>query len=199
MGAGLLLLGWRWWSRSRRTRHLLLGVGITAIVLRVLEIMVHCSPASSRADAVLSWVCVAGYGLLLTRFSRLRPRWIAVPVTIVLALPVWFASLVLPLTELFDRTPPAVAQLGSGLYSERRRIETSPVAVNGAEFNIYSRLGWAPFLRRRHQTARLFDTQCNTAAMYAVLLPGNRMVRVTCPDWPRHAPTKDYTAVVPLS
>ena len=197
-GVGLLVLRWRWATLSQGARRLLLGLAITVIVIRLLEIGLHCSPGSFRADAILSWMCVAGYGLGLVRFSLVRPRWITAPVCVVLALPVCFASLVLPLTELFDRTPPALAQLGNGLYSERRRIETSPVAVNGAEFNIYSRPAWAPFLRRQRQTARLFDTQCNTSAMYAVLLPGNRTVRVTCPDWPGHTPSRDHSAVVPL-
>lgn len=198
VGAGLLLLRRRWPTLSRGARGVLIGVAAAAIGLRMLSFALHCSPASFRVDAVLSWLCIAGYGLMLVRFSLIRPRWITVFVCVVLALPVCFASLILPLTELFDRKPPTVAQLGNGLWSERRRIETSPVAVNGAEFDIYSRPSWVPFLRRQRETARLFDTQCNTSAMYAELLPGNRMVRVTCPDWPGHTPAMDHTAVVPL-
>lgn len=198
VGAGLLLLRWRWSTLSRGARHLLLSLAVTAIVIRMLEVALHYSPAFFRVDAMLSWVCIAAYGVLLVRFSLVRPRWLTLPVSVVLALPVCFASLVLPLTELFDRTPPAVVEIGNGFWSERRRIETSPVAVNGAEFDIYSRPAWAPFLRRQRETARLFDTQCNTSAMYAVLLPGNRLVRVTCPDWPGHTPHMDHSAVVPL-
>ena len=198
VGVGLVLIGWRWWSFSRAARRLMLGVAVTAIALRMMEMAFHCSPASFRVDAMLCWFSTVGYGLLLVRFSLLRPRWLTIPVAAVLALPVCSATLVLPLTEVFDRTPPTVAQIGGGLYSVRRRIETSPVAVNGAEFDIYSRPAWAPFLRRQRETARLFDTQCDTSAMYAVLLPGNRAVRVTCPDWPGHSPTRDHSAVVSL-
>ncbi len=198
VGIGLLLLRWRWMTLSRSVRHLLISLAIMAVIVRLLELGLRCSTASFRVDAFLSWLCIAGYGLVLVRFSLVRPRWISVPVCVVLALPVCFASFVLPLTELFDRTPPTVAQLGNGLYSERRRIETSPVAVNGAEFDIYSRPAWAPFLRRQRETTRLFDTQCDTSAMYAELLPGSRMVRVTCPDWPGHRPARDHSALVPL-
>ena len=194
----LLVLRGRWWRLSRTTRGLLLGFAVAAMMLRILGMALRCSPASFRVDAALSWMCIAGYGLVLLRFSLMRPRWLAVPVSCVLALPVLAASVLLPLTELFDRTPPTVVDIGNGLYSVRRRIDTSPVAVNGAQFDIYSRLGWAPFLRRRRETARLFDTQCNTSAIYAVLLPGNRSVRVTCPDWPGHIPPRDHSAVVPL-
>lgn len=196
--AGLLVLRSRWSGLPRNARWVLLGVAAMGIGLRLLSLVLHCGPAAFRIDAVLSWMCVTGYGLLLMVFSLVRPRWITVPVCVVLALPAWSASLVLPLTELFDYAPRTVVKLGHGLYSECRRIETSPVAVNGAEFNIYSRPAWAPFLRRQRETARLFDTQCNTAAMYAVVLPGNRTVRVTCPDWPGHTPFVDHTAVVPL-
>lgn len=198
LAAALLLLRRRWWALTRTARGLLLGAGVASIALRGLSMALRCSPASFRVDAALSWMCIAGYGLLLVRFSVMRPRWLVGPVSVVLALPVFAASILLPLTELFDRTPPTVVQMGNGLYSERRRIETSPVAVNGAEFDIYSRPAWAPFLRCRRETARLFDTQCDTSAMYAVLLPGNRTVRVTCPDWPGHTPAMDHSAVVPL-
>ncbi len=198
LAAALLLLRRRWWMLSHLARRVLLSAAVVALALRALGLVLNYSPASFRMDALLSWLCIAGYGLMLVRFSLMRPRWLAVPVSIVLALPVLAASVLLPLTELFDHTQPTVADMGGGLYSERRRIETSPVAVNGAEFNIYSRPAWTPFLRRRRQTARLFDTQCNTSAIYAVLLPGSRTVRITCPDWPGHVPSMDHSAIVPL-
>ncbi len=198
VAAALLVLRRRWLTLSPVVRGVLLGTAITAIALRLLSIVLRLSPAYFRIDALLSWMCIVGYGVLLARFSLLQPRWLTALVSLVLAVPVGFASLVLPLTELFDVAPPAVTQMGYGLYSERRLLLTSPVSVNSVEFDIYSRPAWAPFLRRQRETARLFDTQCNTAATYAVLLPGHQAVRVTCPDWPGRTPALDYSAVVPL-
>ncbi len=192
-----LLLRWRWDSISRRAQQRILLAALIAMILRGLGLLTNYS-TSFRIEAALNWLCLAGYGILLARFSLMRPRWLTSTVGAILALPVLAATVLLPLTELFDRTPPLVAPIGNGLYSELRRIQTSPVAVDGAEFNIYSHPAWAPFLRRRRETARLFDTQCDTHAMYAVLQPGGRTVRVTCPEWPGHPAAEQHSVLLPL-
>lgn len=195
--AAILLLRWGWDGLSRAWQRAALVVAVVALSLRGLGLVTNYS-VSFRVDAAMYWMCLAGYGVLLARFTLIRPRWLTCSIGIVLAVPLLAATPFLPLTELFDTSPPVVAPVGSGLYSELRRIRTSPVSVDGAEFNIYSRPRWAPFLRRRRETARLFDTQCETSAMYAVLEPGGRSVRVTCPEWPDQPGTGGHSAVVPL-
>ena len=197
LAMAVLLLRSRWDRLSPRVRRTILIFAIAVLVLRGLGLVANFS-VSFRVDAAMYWMCLAGYGVLLARFSLARPRWLTSLIAVTLALPLLAATAFLPLTELFDQAAPSVARVGGDLYSELRRIRTSPVSVDGAEFNIYSRPAWAPFLRRRRQTARLFDTQCDTGAISAVLLPGGRSVRVTCPQWPGQPISAAHVAVVPL-
>ena len=197
LAVALGVLRWRWDRLPPMAQQWVLVTALFALLLHGVSSAVNLS-VSFRVDAALYWLSLAGYGVLLMRFTLMQPRWLTTSAGMVLAVPVLAATVLLPLTEIFDGTSPATAPLGNGLYSELRRIQTSPVAVNGAEFDIYSHPTWAPFLRRRRETARLYDTQCDTQAMYAVLQPGGRAVRITCPEWPGQQTGAEHTVVLPL-
>ena len=56
-------------------------------------------------NAVISWLAVASYELLILLFSRLSPRWLTSISAAILLIPLFAASILFPLTELFNPYP----------------------------------------------------------------------------------------------
>ncbi len=195
VSALVLLLRQRWWQLRPLTRRLALALSFAAIAMEGLLRSSGWSFSSNWANGVLYWAVILGYELLLARFSLMRPRWLTATIGLVLALPLLSASIFLPLGIVFDRTPHTVVPLGRGLYSERVRLNVSPIAVSGVDFDVYTRSRLLPFFRRRHQGARLYDTQCDTAETSATLQPDGKTLLVTCPPWPGQ-PAEDGRVVL---
>jgi len=63
-------------------------------------------------------------------------------------------------------------------------IDAITPGASGADIAVYRRLSWVPFLQRRVQGTRFFNTQCDASAAYAVLLADNYHLQMVCPALP---------------
>ncbi len=174
---------------------------VAFISLIVFSYVTKWTFISHRLYALLLWCGVAGYGLLLVRFSLESPRWLTSVIAIILFLPIFSSSIVLPLANLFIPSISTVATvpLGSSLFSVRSVIDRSPIAPSATDLKVYYRPRWLPMLQHERAGVRFFDTQCNGSASYAVLQPGHRTVLIACPPFPSDPPgTPPGGAIVPL-
>src|ERR1700730_476023 len=81
------------WSRvPPRLRFLLIRASVAVIILHGLFVVTKWTTTSDRSNVFLNWLVILAYELLVLLFSRLPPRWLSLPSTIILLIPL-FASL----------------------------------------------------------------------------------------------------------
>src|ERR1700730_7715581 len=101
------------WSRvPPRLRFFLIRASIAIIVLHSLFVLTKWTTTSDRLNVFINWLAIAGYELLVLLFSRLPPRWLTLPSTIILLIPLFASISVTPLPHLFE--PPARKNLSLG-------------------------------------------------------------------------------------
>src|SRR5271170_3507847 len=90
------------WSRlSPRTRRALRLSAGTIFVLFFLSFVSRWGPSSDRLNSVFYWSALLSYEFFVLLFTHLRPRWLTATIAVVLILPLFSASVFLPLTGLF--------------------------------------------------------------------------------------------------
>src|ERR1700730_17575668 len=105
------------WSRvPPRLRILLIRASIAIIILHGLFVLTKWNTTSDRLNAVINWMAVAGYELRVLLFSRLSPRWLTPPSTIILLVPLFASRILVPLTHVFEAAPHKDASLGDNLF-----------------------------------------------------------------------------------
>src|SRR5258705_659887 len=91
------------WSRvPPRLRFLLIRASIAIIVLHGVFVVTKWNTTSDRLNVLIIWLAIAGYELLVLLFSRLPPRWLTLPSTIILLIPLFATTILVPLTQIFD-------------------------------------------------------------------------------------------------
>ncbi|MDE3105848.1 MAG: hypothetical protein KGK08_11800 [Acidobacteriota bacterium] len=161
-----------------------LGVLYAPVLLFGLFSALRLQFVSPLLDTLLLWASLNGYLFLVVSLTRLRPRLLSAGVACILLAPLLSASLLLPLTALFDTHPPVTVWLDSRYVSERYAVDRGGYGSNAADLKIFRRSPWLPTLQRHIVTARFVQTQCDAAHSFAELLPDRSRVLLHCPALP---------------
>jgi hypothetical protein len=177
------------WSRvPPQLRFFLIRASIAIIIVHGLFVVTKWTTTSDRLNAVINWMAVAGYELLVLLFSRLSPRWLTLPSTIVLLIPLFASSILVPLTHVFEEAPHKNASLGDNLFSEVSPWSNVEGGNKGVDVVIYYSPPFAPFFRHKLQTIPFNDQECDSFAASAVAFPAKKVVLGHCPNWPSQTP-----------
>jgi hypothetical protein len=193
-----VLLRIRWPRLSRRLRRVLIASAMSAILLQVLIHVIKWSPNSDRAYRLLSWAAIAGYVFLMILWTRVSPRWLTTLCAVILILPLLGPTLLFPLASLFATPAPLDTQLTDTLFSEILHWRSAFGGTSGVDVGVYYRPVWAPFIRHSGEQVRLYDNQCNTAAVSVVLSADHKRAMVSCPPWPGQPTEQSYDLILPV-
>ncbi len=186
------------WSRvPARLRFFLIRASLAMIILHALFVVTKWTTTSDRLNVLVNWLAIAGYELLVLLFSRLSPRWLTLPSTIILLIPLFASSILGPLTYLFDSASHQNVPLGDHLFYEIDPWKNAGGGSKGVDVIIYYRPPFAPFLRRKVQGTPFNDRECNSRAASAIAFPAKKTVLCRCPNWPSQS-TGTVDKVLPL-
>jgi hypothetical protein len=186
------------WSRvPQRLRFFLIRASIAMIVLHALFVVTKWTTISDRLNVLINWLAIAGYELLVLLFSRLPPRWLTLPSTIILLIPLFASSILGPLTDIFDPASHKTLPLGDHLYYEINPWTNAGGGNNGVDVVIYYRPPFAPFIRHKLQSIPFNDQECNSRAAFAIAFPAKKTVLGRCPNWPSQ-PAGTLDKLLPL-
>jgi hypothetical protein len=180
----VILLRVFWLRIPAKLRYLLLRAAIAILLLQILSTVTKWTTTSDHLNALFYAAAVASYELLLLLFARLRPRWLTSLSSVVLLIPVFSFSILFPLTSLFNPPPPPPISLGDHLFYEKLPWDTGDPATDGADFFIFYKPPFAPFLRHKIKRPTLSNVQCNVAAASIAFEPDRKSLRIDCPPWP---------------
>jgi hypothetical protein len=176
------------WSRvPPRLRFLLIRASVAVIILHGLFVVTKWTTTSDRLNVFINWLAIAAYELLVLLFSRLPPRWLTLPSTIILLIPLFASLSVIPLTHLFEPPARKNLSLGDHLFYEVSPWSNPGGGNKGVDVIIYYRPPFAPFLRHKLQSIPFNDQECNSRAASAVTFPTKKTVLGRCPNWPSQA------------
>jgi hypothetical protein len=194
----ILLLRIYWIRLPATVRVYLIRAAVFLIIVHVVFTVTRWGTASDRVNVMIKWSAIASYELLLLLFTRLHPRWLTSICGLILLVPIFASSVLLPLTSLFDPYTNKATSLGSDLSYQRIPWGSSPSANSGAEIVIYYQPRLAPFLRRDLLHTPFNNQQCNAGAVFAILEPDRKTVIARCPRWPSQGPgTEDRLLMLP--
>lgn len=181
------------WSRvPPRLKSILIRASIAMIVLHGLFVVTKWNTTSDRLNVLINWLAIAGYELLVLLFSRLSPRWLTLTSTIILLIPLFASSILIPLTHLFEPTSRKNLSLGDHLFYEISPWLNAGSGNEGVDVIIYYRPPFAPFIRHKIQSIPFNDQECNSRAASAIAFPAKKTVLGRCPNWPSQpAGTRD--------
>jgi hypothetical protein len=181
---GMVLLQIFWLRLPPRLRLFLIRASIAIIVLYGIFLVTKWSSTFDRLNVFVNWMVIASYELLVLRFSRMSPRWLTMPSTIILLIPLFASSVLLPLTPLFVPGSQAKVSLGDHLFYEVSPWTNVGGGNAGVNILIYYRPPFAPFLRRKLQSIPFNNQECNSTAASAIVFPARKIVLGRCPNWP---------------
>ena len=179
--AALVVLRFNWRRIPRKLELLLLVFAAMPVAIRLLFILTQWSTISPRFNAMLYWLAVAGYELMLVRFSLMRPRWLTSISAFILFLPIFGSTLLFPLTGIFDTEPPDISSIGDNYIVERNPWDAVIAGHAGFDLVVFYRPAYAPFLRHIVQRSSFSDEQCDSAAATATADSLHNLVHFRCP------------------
>ena len=94
----MLLLRIFWPRVPAGVRVYLIRVAVVLITIHIILTITKWETTSDHVNAVIKWLAVASYEMLLVLFTRLRPRWVTSLCSVILLVPVFASSILLPLT-----------------------------------------------------------------------------------------------------
>lgn len=190
----LLRFNWRRMS-SRAESWLLIGAAI-AVVLRFTFLVTQWSTVSIRFNALLCWLAVIGYELILARFSLMSPKWLTSISAIILVMPMLGATLLLPLTNIFETESSVVRSINKNYLLQRDPWDVAVVGKDGSDYGIYYRPTMAPFLRHMVQRSSLGSEQCNDKEVIVQIDALAKLVHLRCPG--HHGDADKVELTLPL-
>ena len=193
----MVLLRIFWRRVPPRLRFFLIRASIFVIVLHVLFVVTKWNTTSDRLNVFVNWLAIAGYELLVLLFSTLPPRWLTLPSTIILLIPLFASSILGPLTLIFDPDSHKKVSLDDHLFYQIDPWSDPGSGSKGVDVIIYYRPPLAPFLRRKVQSIPFNDRECDSRAASAIVSPARKIVIFSCPNWSSH-PTGILEKILPL-
>jgi hypothetical protein len=193
----MVLLRIFWARLPPPLRSFFIRASVAMIVLHAVFVVTKWNTTSDRLNILVNWLAIAGYELLILLFSRLSPRWLTVPSTIILMIPLFASTILGPLTDIFYPTSYKNVALGDHLFYEVDPWMNAGSGSEGVDVIIYYRPPFAPFLRRRVQTIPFNDRECNSRTAFAIAFPAKKTVVGRCPNWPSQS-TGTFDRVRPL-
>lgn len=177
----VLVLRLMWWRLPWWLRQGMLALAVLMVLLRVGFIATQWSMTSTRLNAVICWLAVAGYEVLLARFSLMRPQWLTTISALVLLVPLIGSTLLIPLTRVFDWSKADISQLSGPYILEKSPWDTDGAGNSGLDMIVFYRPRLIPFLRHNSQRASFGDDECDPQAATVQTDPEKRMVHFHCP------------------
>jgi hypothetical protein len=193
----MILLQIVWLRVPPRFRTFLIRASIAIIVIHVIFTATKWSTTSNRLNVIINWLAIIGYELLVLLFSRLSPRWLTIPSTAILLIPLFAASIVFPLTHLFEPGVNKKIPISDHLFYELNPWANTGRANSGVDVLIYYRPSFAPFLRHKLQTIPFNNQACNANAAFVIPGPTAKTVLARCPNWPSE-PAGSLDRLLPL-
>jgi len=179
----MLLLRIFWSGGPPRLRFAVLTVSISLVLLQSFFAATKWGTISDRLNVFIFWLAVAAYEFLVLFFSRLPPKWLTTLSAIILLIPVFASSIILPLTELFDPSSYKTVPVGDNLFYEVKPWGNTGGGRTGADLIISYRPPIAPFLRHKIRIIPFNDGECNSSAAIAIPFPSTKTVLGRCPGW----------------
>ena len=195
--AAMILLQIFWLRIPPRSRSFLIRTVIIFVIVHALFVVTKWTTTSDRLNVIINWIAIAGYELLILLFSRLSPRWLTIPSATILLIPLFAASIVFPLTHLFEPGSNKKILIADHLFYEIEPWANTGGGNAGINILIYYYPPFVPFLRHKLQSIPFNDHECNTNAAFALLGPHAKTVLGRCPHWPTE-PAGSFDKVVPL-
>jgi hypothetical protein len=195
--AAMILLQIFWLRIPSQVRSFLIRASILFIVLQCLSVVTKWSTTSNRLNDFINWLAIAGFELLVLLFSRLSPRWLTIPSAAILLIPLFAASVVFPLSRLFEPEGNRNIPINDHLFYQVNAWENTGGGNAGVDMLVYYRPPFAPFLRQKLQTIPFNDHECNTRAAFVIPGPNAKTVLGRCPNWPS-GPSEPLDKLMPL-
>jgi hypothetical protein len=194
----MLLLRIFWSLIPSRLRSGIMVVSVLLVLLQAFFAATRWGTTSDRLNVVINWLAVAAYELLVLLFSRLSPRWLTSLSALILLIPVFGASVMFPLTELFDTSSHKAVPIANNFFYQIKPWANAGNGNKGSDVIISYRPPFAPFLRHKVRTVSFNERQCNPNATVVVPTPAPETVLGRCPIGPAEsAGTVDK--LIPLS
>jgi hypothetical protein len=186
--AAMIVLRFFWWRLPGRLQTVLLWFGAISAVLPAISLVTKWSITSDHANTFVNWLAIAGYLLILMRFSLMRPQWLTSLCAFILVLPIFSSALLYPLTDFFHpRDMTAAFQIEGPYRGERTESEASTTSDSDCrifDIKIYYLPRFAPFLKHRLQRSSFNTLECEADRTTATVLHDSAEVQFHCPANP---------------
>jgi hypothetical protein len=177
----VLLLRLLWWRLPGWLGGAILAGAGAMVLFRLVSIASQWSMTSTRLNALVCWAAVAGYEILLARFSLMRPRWLTSISAVILLTPLVGPTLLIPLTRIFDWSPADITVLTSSYILEKSPWDTDGSGHSGVDMIVFYRPHLIPIFRHLAQRASFGDDECKPAQGSVQVDPKQRMAHFHCP------------------
>lgn len=185
-----------WFRIPARIERTLLRTAAAAVAIRFIFLITLWSTASFFFNGLLCWIAVAGYELLLIRFSLMRPRWLTSVSALILLLPMFGSTLLFPLTEIFNTEPTDIRPVAKDYLIQREPWNIQLSGKEGYDFAVLYQPSFAPFLRHVAQRSSFSQEQCNSKAVEVKVDPTAKLVHFRCPG--QDGPQNDINLTLPI-
>jgi hypothetical protein len=180
----VLLLRIFWLRIPAGFRAFLLRGAVAMVLLHLFFVATKWGTTSTRVNAIITWLAIAGYELLILLFSRLSPKWLTSLSAAILLIPLFAASILFPLALVLAPDSVARVPLGNHLFYKTVPWGNNGAGNSGVDVNIYYIPPFAPFLSRKVATQAFNTEHCNAFAAYALPGPEPKTVLARCPNSP---------------
>jgi len=179
--AAMLLLRILWNRIPSRVGYGIIVVCVALLLLEAFFAATRWGTTSDRLNVLINWSAIAAYELLVFLFSRLTPRWLTSLSAVILLAPVFGASVMFPLTELFDTSSHKAIPIANNFFYQIKPWGNAGNGNKGADVIVSYRPPFAPFLRHKVRIVSFNERQCNPNAAIVVPSSIEKTVLGRCP------------------
>jgi hypothetical protein len=195
----MILLRIFWMRAPAPLRWFLLRASVLAIVVHAIFAATKWGTTSAYINVIINWLAIAGYELLVLLFSRFQPRWLTSICAAILIIPLFAATIVMPLTGIFRPGTLKKTPIGKHLYYKISPWSNNGAGNSGVDLDIFYRPPFAPFLSHKVNSQAFNIMECNASSAFVVPGPDANSVIARCPHWTNQPPgTEDKLLQVKL-